>query len=543
MRIRSLLCTGLMVVGLINSAPMTRPAGATEVVAITADNPIASVDCVSRTQCVAFDGFGRMVTSADAGATWTLYGARYRTPAKTKLVSREVDCASIKFCVVVELAASYTSFNSRYSFHWTGDHGATWKSMSAERRVQGSWCFQDNRCFVKIYGSFFLLKARGSSVTMSRSFISWSQTTRTISCPTANLCTAAGDLGHYATGGPTFSRSTDGGRTWRLVFQGGRTGAVSCVSLKRCIGTSVKSPFRYSKDGGRTFVTLPNTLGVSEVGLTVCPGPTRCLAEVVIAKRRSLAEFTFGPTGPPSVALVAVKPANIHPSAITYDMHCRSRDLCVVSAPERRNECFADKWGVQVMCAGVVLPGVSPLRLPAVSEDAGRTWVSVNPLREELLELPVGPPSGFDGTVGGLNSYLAYPVVRPAIVDKASERDLYAFPDNSVLTVGWKSTTKACPISPSFIDEVMRADGWEPTAEIKPINPYYADDQNPGITDAEMDAYYDSLPADSREIGLQSEWKRGPVHAIVTAAYSGSTDPTPSCGIKMAYSNGPLPRS
>ena len=259
-----------------------------------------------------------------------------------------------------------------------------------------------------------------------------------------------------------------------------------------------------------------------------------------------MANVVFPSTGPPTVSLAPSPPAFIHPRAQNYGIHCKSRNFCIAPAPERRSVCRENSIGFVVTCAGIALEGVSPLRLPAFSEDGGRSWTTVNPLREAIVAVPRAVPAGFGGTptCGTSCEYRdeAVPVVQPRVREPMTQEEANLFVDYHVSSNELDVAPGACPWNIDAIEAIMRADGWEQTMPGRALNPYYSADDTTGASDAAKDAEYAAMKPTDRLEANQSEWKKGALHAIVRAVYAGPVTSFPTCLVKIVYSYGPIPR-
>ena len=208
--------------------------------------------------------------------------------------------------------------------------------------------------------------------------------------------------------------------------------------------------------------------------------------------------------------------------------------------------CRENSIGFVVTCAGIALEGVSPLRLPAFSEDGGRSWTTVNPLREAIVAVPRAVPAGFGGTptCGTSCEYRdeAVPVVQPRVREPMTQEEANLFVDYHVSSNELDVAPGACPWNIDAIEAIMRADGWEQTMPGRALNPYYSADDTTGASDAAKDAEYAAMKPTDRLEANQSEWKKGAVHAIVRAVYAGPVTSFPTCLVKIVYSYGPIPR-
>ena len=123
-----------------------------------------------------------------------------------------------------------------------------------------------------------------------------------------------------------------------------------------------------------------------------------------------------------------------------------------------------------------------------------------------------------------------------------TEEEVDIFVDYHVRSNELDAAPGACPWSIGSIETIMRADGWEQTMPGKALNPYYSPSDTTDASDAIKDAEYAAMSPDVRLEANQSEWKKGPVHAIVRAIYAGPTARFATCKVTVVYSNGPIPR-
>ena len=499
------------------------PAGAAG--AVTVSN-LASVDCTKQDHCVAVESDGRVVSTVDGGRTWQNFGTKFSAPVKSDLTSRQIACATGSFCVLTESAG-------RNRLYVTVNGGRTWTARNLDAPLQGAWCFPRNGCIIKIKSSFLQVKARGTGHSLTRSYISWSQTTRSVSCPTARLCTAAGDLGHGPFSGATFSRSTDGGRTWRLVYRDRSVGNVACASRTRCVGTGRKQTFAYSADGARTFTGLAHPTGVTSVGPVTCGAPGRCLAEVIADGVHRVATVTFPRRGKPTVTLAEGVVPFAHRESGDLYIHCKSALLCVVPRTER----FTDTDSTTGKEVPLLAQNVSVRRLGAWSTDGGTTWRTVDPRNEGIFELPDSLPATF-GTLNepSSGSSESFPVTRPRVNSNWRKYDSRGV-HRDVPTVDG-----TCALSAATAETAMKADGWTQTVASKFLSRSYDMTSNgTAMTMDEIDALNSTLPTATK--GFQSEWTKGRVYAVLAGFHSPPGGASPVCTVWAFYSFGEPDRS
>lgn len=480
---------------------------------------VETVDCVSQSTCFAVTHSQRLAKTTDGGRTWQHIGSQFRAAKMLEFVSRNVGCASRRFCVVTETSSGPSAL------FVTIDGGRTWKKTDLDKSPQGIWCFLRNRCIVKVLSSFLAVDHDDGRVRIRRSYISMSQTTRSVSCPSRSFCSAAGDLGHEPLGGPTLSISTNGGLSWRLVYESGNVGATACVTAMKCIGTKRNDALVWSRDGAKSFRPLDAPVPIKQVGVITCSATTRCLIEAESEDGLVHLSVTFGRNGAPDVSVVDERPVFAHPKADTSVVHCKSKNLCVAPTAERHGLCDG--------CDGdPIVEGVSPIRVPAVSTDGGRSWLLLTSAREEIVSLPDEVPRGLREMTTQIadDEIVDFFAFRPKVTERAegvSDRDVKAF------LLSRAPTSQACPVSNTSARDALVADGWLQVSEVKKVA--YSDLSSSGQSRYGMYG----MPFSFIDI-QQSDWQKGRVHAIMTSYVSSAQRVMEVCSIELIFSNGSL---
>jgi photosystem II stability/assembly factor-like uncharacterized protein len=163
-----------------------------------------------------------LLATADGGATWT---ARTQSSSATM---QAVSCWSTTACVAVGFTLAAIGANSTVAY--TTDGGSTWASPTSGVPPGG------------LHG---------------------------VSCPSTNVCFAAGEDGAF--------RSTDGGATWSNQSSLNRLEAISCGSATACITVGQLGAIFSTGDGGTTWIARSS--GATNILTSVsCPTASVCFA-------------------------------------------------------------------------------------------------------------------------------------------------------------------------------------------------------------------------------------------------------------------------
>ena len=263
---------------------------------------LSGVSCPTATECMAvgsngssLPGSGVVITTSDAGATWTPATA----PANALVISN-VSCASPADCTAI-----VGSGTSTWSAH-SADFGQSWQQEGnlPPLFLPGNdlTCVPGGTCIDAGYVPTSNGHGQGAIAVSADGGQTWALATaptglgvlQSTACLSASVCLAAGSTGTTVSdvvpAKGELLRSTDGGHTWASV-----TGtvpvddvyALACPSADQCamVGTAwVGFPaigvgaVAQSVDGGTTFRESPTSYIPITLSAVACPSTSHCVA-------------------------------------------------------------------------------------------------------------------------------------------------------------------------------------------------------------------------------------------------------------------------
>ena len=295
--------------GTIEPSPPPNPGPSWSVVSPKTLPPMLGISCPTSTFCIATGQKGTILTTSNAGLTWTQRpsGTHYNLNAST--------CATSNDCIAVGALGAGIILTS-------ADHGATWTTRWTESSssVNAVTCTSNRHCIAVGYPGLVLTTSNGGSTWTSRSnpLSSYPQSFSDVACPTRWDCIAVGfDIITSGNGGVTWTErsksggagiacrtstdclvsgehnmaTSDRGKTWtvpmkKYTYDGGKTwrtyppiysGAISCANAGGgCLMLSTASTLWKSGDDGITWAMVWSpSYWLSSF---VCPSPKICLA-------------------------------------------------------------------------------------------------------------------------------------------------------------------------------------------------------------------------------------------------------------------------
>jgi len=289
----------------------SQPSIAWQPLAVGALPSLRAISCSSSTTCMVVGDNGTILTSTNAGLTWTK-----RSIGTTALLDA-LACPISKYCVT----------GGVYHIITTANGGAAWNDLRVPSQQAPISQVLDLACPTsKICIAVGVLNNAGGAIirttnegtTWASQFPSTGPQLRAIACPTRSTCLAVGDSG-------TIVRTTDSGATWHIRASGTKNNLydIACATSSACLAVSdVDNAGNWhdvvaTADGGATWTTPPTQQGW--LANIACPSSRLCLA-----------------IGEAGTSLNTVTPGgyvvgSVHESGNPdpYDLACPSSKLCL----------------------------------------------------------------------------------------------------------------------------------------------------------------------------------------------------------------------
>jgi photosystem II stability/assembly factor-like uncharacterized protein len=259
--------------------------------------PLAGVSCPTSTTCFVVGWSGLILNTIDGGTAWTRQGSG------TMSTLHKISCQSPSACLVA----------GDDGILGTSDGGQTWSYRGPTSPFLSITCASADTCI-----------AVGGSSTSGIIFAShdgganWASRATTpnplwsVSCPTASICFAVGQVGTILTSG-------DGGDSWSSQVSGSTKflDGVSCPNATTCVVVGQDGVILGTKNGGTTWSSLPTATGDWLNGIS-CPDLNFCLAAgrfgTVVRTVDGGQRWSAGGLGTHTL----------------YDVSCSSADSCMV---------------------------------------------------------------------------------------------------------------------------------------------------------------------------------------------------------------------
>jgi hypothetical protein len=263
---------------------------------------LSGVSCPTATECMAvgsngasLPGSGVVITTGDAGATWTAVAS----PANA-LAVLSVTCASPTDCtaVVSDGTSTWAAHSSDFGQSWQqeGNLPSTFQPENDLTCIAGGICLDAG--YVPTSNSHgqgaVAVSADGGQTWALAAVPSGTGVLQSTACPSTTICLAAGTTGTTVSdvvpAKGELLRSTDGGHTWvqsAAPVPVEDVYGMACPSAQQCamVGTfwfglpevGVGSVAQ-SIDAGSTFRSSPTSYTPITLTAVACPSASRCIA-------------------------------------------------------------------------------------------------------------------------------------------------------------------------------------------------------------------------------------------------------------------------